>query len=284
MILVEEFKDCLPTDIKTYLDEQKVDNLHQAATQADDYALTHGGSFSRPNTRSLEATNKAPGETRHDQGSGTNPRDRNGSHQSGNSRVPPSPTCYYCKRKGHVKTECPALAKKTRQNAIVAPPRVKDINSAHAVVGQEKVPDVYEPFVSQGTVSLVGSGEENPVTILRDTGVSQSLVLGSVLPFSDQSDTGTKVLLQGVELGTISVPLHKVFLRCSLKTGPTVIGVRSSLPVKGITVLLGNYLAGGRVVANPKVSDKPQMLTDDDGTTKHLSELFPACAVTRAMQ
>ena len=284
LILVEEFKDCLPTDIKTYLDEQKVDNLHQAATRADDYALTHRGSFSRPNTRSLEATNKAPGETRHDQGSGTNPCDRNGSHQNGNSRVPPGPTCYYCKWKGHVKTECPALAKKTRQNAIVASPRVKDVNSAHAVVGQEKVPDVYEPFVSQGTVSLVGSGEENPVTILRDTGASQSLVLDSVLPFSDQSDTGTKVLLQGVELGTISVPLHKVFLRCNLKTGPIVIGVRSSLSVKGITVLLGNDLAGGRVVANPKVSNKPQMLTDDDGTTKHLSELFPACAVTRAMQ
>ena len=28
----------------------------------------------------------------------------------------------YCKRKGHVKTECPALAKKTRLNTIVAPP------------------------------------------------------------------------------------------------------------------------------------------------------------------
>ena len=283
LILVEEFKDCLPTDIKTYLDEQKVDNLHQAATRADDYALTHRGSFSRPHTRSLEATNKPPGEMKHDQGSGVNPRDKNGSHQTGNSRVPPGPTCYYCKRKGHVKTECPALAKKTRQNAIVAPSKQKDVDLNHEVMGQEKVPEVYEPFVSQGTVSFVGSGEENPVTRLRDTGASQSLVLESVLPFSDQSDTGTNVLLQGVELGTISVPLHKVFLRCSLKTGPVVIGVRSSLPVRGITVLLGNDLAGGRVIANPKVSDKLQMLTDDDGTTKHLSELFPACAVTRAM-
>ena len=283
LILLEEFKDCLPTDIKTYLDEQKVDNLHQAATRADDYALTHRGSFSRPNTRNLEAMNKS-GEMKHDHGSGVNPHDKSNSRQSDNSRVPSGPTCYYCKRKGHVKTECPALAKKTRQNAIVAPPKQKDVDWNQAVMGQDKVPDVYEPFVSQGKVSLVGSGEENTVTILRDTGASQSLVLESVLPFSDQSDTGTNVLLQGVELGTISVPLHKVFLRCSLKTGPVVIGVRSSLPVRGITVLLGNDLAGGRVVANPKVSDKPQMLSDDGGTTKHLSELFPACAVTRAMQ
>ena len=90
LILVEEFKDCLPTEIKTYLDEQKVDNLHQAATRADDYALTHKNSFSRPNPRSLDATNKAPGETKNDHGSGTSPqnlRDRNGSRQSGSSRV-----------------------------------------------------------------------------------------------------------------------------------------------------------------------------------------------------
>ena len=34
--------------------------------------------------------------------------------------------------------------------------------------------------MSQGTVSLVSSGEENPVTIM---GASQSLALESVLPF-----------------------------------------------------------------------------------------------------
>ena len=89
-----------------------MDNLHQVATQADNYALTYRGSFSRPNTHTHKAANKVPEETKHDQGSGVNPRDRNSSHQCGNSRVPPGPTCYYCKRKGHVKTECPALAKK----------------------------------------------------------------------------------------------------------------------------------------------------------------------------
>ena len=78
---------------------------------------------------------------KHGQGSGVNPRDRNGSHQTGNSRVPPGPTCYYCKQKGHVKTECPALAK-NRQNAIVTPPRQKDVDLNHDVMVQEKVPDV----------------------------------------------------------------------------------------------------------------------------------------------
>ena len=41
LILVEEFKKCLQSDVKMYLDEQKVDGLHQAAVLADDYSLTH---------------------------------------------------------------------------------------------------------------------------------------------------------------------------------------------------------------------------------------------------
>ena len=49
--------------------------------------------------------------------------------------------------------------------------------------------------MSQETVSLVGSVEESPVTLLRDTGASQSLVhvLEGVLPFSGDSATETSV-------------------------------------------------------------------------------------------
>ena len=41
LLLVEEFKKCLQSDVKMYLDEQKADNLHQAAVLADNYSLTH---------------------------------------------------------------------------------------------------------------------------------------------------------------------------------------------------------------------------------------------------
>jgi len=52
--------------------------------------------------------------------------------------------------------------------------------------------------------------------------------------------------------------------------------------VRGITVLLGNDLAGGRVIESPRVSEVPQMKFDKV-SEKQISELFPACAVTRAM-
>ena len=39
MVLLEEFKD--KSDIRSHLDEQKVEELEKTAVMADDYALTH---------------------------------------------------------------------------------------------------------------------------------------------------------------------------------------------------------------------------------------------------
>ena len=41
MILLEEFKDKVRPDIRSHLDEQKVEELEKAAAMADDYVLTH---------------------------------------------------------------------------------------------------------------------------------------------------------------------------------------------------------------------------------------------------
>ena len=46
-ILIKEFKRCVHDDIKTYLDEQKFENLAKAAAYADDYALTHQSTFNK---------------------------------------------------------------------------------------------------------------------------------------------------------------------------------------------------------------------------------------------
>ena len=41
MVLLEEFKDKVRPDIRSHLDEQKVEELEKAAVMADDYALIH---------------------------------------------------------------------------------------------------------------------------------------------------------------------------------------------------------------------------------------------------
>ena len=45
LLLIEEFQACVPTNIKTYIDEQKATTLHQAAILADDYSLTYRSAF-----------------------------------------------------------------------------------------------------------------------------------------------------------------------------------------------------------------------------------------------
>ncbi|KAI2665845.1 Transposon Ty3-G Gag-Pol polyprotein [Labeo rohita] len=46
LILLEEFKWCLPERVVVYLNEQKVNSLSQAAVLADEFMLTHKGVFS----------------------------------------------------------------------------------------------------------------------------------------------------------------------------------------------------------------------------------------------
>ena len=44
-MLVEEFKHCIQSDVKIFLDEKQVETLEEAARLADDYYLTHKVSF-----------------------------------------------------------------------------------------------------------------------------------------------------------------------------------------------------------------------------------------------
>ena len=44
-MLVEEFKWCINSDVRAFLNEKEVQNLDVAARLADDYSLTHKTSF-----------------------------------------------------------------------------------------------------------------------------------------------------------------------------------------------------------------------------------------------
>ena len=142
----------------------------------------------------------------------------------------------------------------------------------------------YKPFISEGVVSLVGDeNSSQKVKILRDTGATQSLMLHSLLPLTENSFTGANVLISGVEMGVL-VPLHEVNIKSSLINGNIVIGMRSSLPVEGISLILVNDLAGEKVMVDPRVVQKPR----DDEITERLAEkfpgIFPASVVTCSMK
>ncbi len=102
-----------------------------------------------------------------------------------------------------------------------------------------------------------------------------------MLPFSSQSYIGTDVLIRGVELGCVPLHLHNIYIKSNLISGPVKIGVRSHLPVEGVSMILGNDLVGGKVFPCPIVSTEPDVEAQTD-VSKMFPSVFPTCAVTRA--
>ena len=95
-------------------------------------------------------------------------------------------------------------------------------------------------------------------------------------------DTGATMFIQGIGLAPVSVPLYTVYLRSGLVTGPVVVGARPILPVQGISLLLGNDLAGSKVIPGLAVDNKPKLTKDVDKLDTLIPGFFLACVVTRA--
>ena len=142
----------------------------------------------------------------------------------------------------------------------------------------------FAPFIMDGFVSLPGDPSVRvPIKIVRDTGASQSFLLENVLPFCDMTSTGCSVLVRGFEMGFVNVPLHEISLQSDLVTGTVTVGIRPSLPIAGVAMLLGNDVCGGKVLPGPIVSHvSPKTLTCDD-LSVNFPEVFASSVVTRAM-
>ena len=213
-----------------------------------------------------------------------------------NSSQDHRPTCFYCRKKGHVISECitrqrdqKAKGKEAFPNALTTLKAEPKSFIPKSQVSKDKfkydfVQEVYELFLSEGTVSLLHDKSiTKPIRILRDTGASQSLILAEAIPLSGKSHSGKSVLIQGVECGLVTVPLHQVNLKSDLVSRTVTVGARPSLPIGGVHLILGNDLAGDKVVVNPVMTEKPEVTTTIDPIEEEIPDLYPSCAVTRAM-
>ena len=322
LMLVEEFKWCINSDVRAFLNEKEVENLDVAARLADDYSLTHKTSFVNkpfprkpfnpqlkftPQSRPFSPQSKPYSPQLGPKSNPINPSD-NSSHSftpkprfSGENKGQsplPQPICNYCKQSGHIISESIALKRKREKERQESPKptgltslrlkpqsSIQDENPILAKTSEtDAVMEIYEPFLSDGSVSLNSDfAQSTPIKILRDTGASQSLILADALPFSEKTSSGTSVLIQGVECGFINVPLHNIYLSSDLVTGLVAVGIRPSLPFKGVHLLLGNDLAGDKVVADPLLTSTPCVDQPPDPIEQEIPDLYPSCAVTRAM-
>lgn len=202
--------------------------------------------------------------------------------------------CRYCLEVGHWKNECPILKSKqgrgkNRNSAPVLlmsclphmPGDVEgNLSETKRSCFENRLNTGYGPFMSKGFVSLVEGHERVPVRVLRDTGSSESFILESVLPFSSSSHIDRNVLIRGITLQTLSVPLHKFILQSQLVDGEVTMGVRPSLPVEGVDIILGNNLAGESVwpVLSPSPIVTPKSLSAQECREGENA----SCVVTRS--
>ena len=61
------------------------------------------------------------------------------------------------------------------------------------------------------------------------------------------------------------------------------VGIRQTLPFKGVHLLLGSDLAGDKVMVIPLVTDAPCTDQSPNPIEQEPPDLYPSCAVTRAM-
>ena len=304
MILLEEFKNCVHPAIKNYIAEQKASTLSKAAEMADEYFLSHKhllqkGSPQQTFQRTFHSNkNRFEGSSSSNKTTDSKPTDTKSTFQKTqwNSSQDHRPTCFYCRKKGHVISECntrqrdqKAKGKEAFPNALTTLKTEPRSFVPKSEVSKDKyrsdfIQEVYEPFLSEGTVSLLhDTSITKPIRILRDTGASQSLILAETIPLSEKSHSGKSVLIQGVECGLVTVPLHQVNLKSDLVSGTVTVGARPSLPIEGVHLILGNDLAGDKVVVNPVMTEKPEVTTTIDPIEDEIPDLYPSCAVTRAM-
>ena len=301
LMLVEEFKRCINSDIKSFLDEKQVETLEAAAILADDYALTHKVSFinkSNPSRRPFfpqSGSKHSPSNPSGNYSQTFTPKPKSSAENKDQNPLS-QPICNYCKRTGHIISECLHLKRKKEKQEGLKPTGLTSLQSKPQSCVKEEDPiqterpetdsvmEIYEPFLSDGFVSLNSDyAQSTPIKILRDTGASQSLILADTLPISEKTSSGTSVLIQGVECGFVNVPLHNIYLSSDLVTGLVAVGILPSLPFKGVHLLLGNDLAGDKVVVNPLLTNIPCIDQPPDPIEQEIPDLYPSCAVTRAM-
>ncbi|XP_057674676.1 uncharacterized protein LOC130905366 [Corythoichthys intestinalis] len=264
LILMEDFKNSLSDRLATYLNEQKVTDVSEAAVLIDEYVITHRHHIDKKDDFEKRDKSKSSFKSRSWSGRGSSP-------PSAERR------CFLCHKNDHLIANCPER-KNDDCKAESSPIGLCAVRSEPVRV-HEGGGSSYEPFMLDGCVSI-GSGKKCSVRILRDTGAAQSFILSDVLPFNEESSCGSSVLVQGIGMEYLSVPLHCVNLSCDLLAGTFSVGVRPSLPMPGVTFLLGNNIAGGKVTSVLEVVQQPESQPDELGQA--YPDVFPVFVVTRA--
>ncbi|XP_069195558.1 uncharacterized protein [Procambarus clarkii] len=269
LILLEDFKDCLSGDLKTYLEEQQVETLSAAATMAEEYILTH-----RPSAKYVPRYYQRRFDKPHEEEETPVPRSAKKTPPSSPRRTSPSSpkhrsprrnmVCWTCGQKGHIAARCRGRRGGGARREVMLMSCGTSPAGNQSTTTQEG-PRLFSPHTSGGYVSSDHTGRS--VVVLRDSGAAQSLIVKNSLPEGVSVDGRQQVVLVGFPRTQYIAPLVTVHLDSPYFSGTCALAVVDTLPVAGIDVVLANDLVTDWSTNLPKVADESTGTARSEVTT-----------------
>lgn len=262
IIAIEEFLRKVPHSINVHIIDKEETDLIKAAKLADNYALIQKSPTRE--RKHLHSNVRLPGSSEGAEATKT----RDGKLAKSN------PVCFFCKKSGHVITNCPDPKCKVAKMAANKP--VASIQTL-----PPKANDPFQPFRSTFKVSLGPGQPKHPVRIARDTCAAQSLNRQSALSNISDNYTGEMVYLRDFH-NPFPAHLARVDLRCGLVQRFVKVGVSEDkkLPIPNVDLTLGN----DRSLVYPSViiCMSPLSETPTADFEQNQPGLLPSCAITRS--
>ncbi|XP_068205624.1 uncharacterized protein [Palaemon carinicauda] len=260
VILLEQFIRGVPIDVQRYLFEREVTTLQRAAVLAENYSLI------KPHHHSQRQSKKSPGNVSEEKKS-------SGSYSKSLSEV----RCYKCNQLGHMKARCPSNYKEGKSESSGSNMAIRKVQQEILVSHCDRLDNEFAPFKFDGVVSVSDDlGRSVPVRIVRDTCSSNSLIVKGKVPGLEKTFTSDRLVVRSLG-GLVTVPLCRLYLHCGLLARYVTVGVVDELPIRGVDFLMGNDLAGGKVVPSPIVVDTPLEVSPVEDPV-----LYPSCVVQRS--
>ena len=211
----------MPEEVRVHLSERKTDVNYEMAALADEYTLTHRKTKEKAYTGSrVKFKAELSPEGR--------PKEGNRRTFQSSSRTV---VCYKCGKAGHIAIRC-QLGKGPERNQTQS-------GKPQGAVTTARGNKSYRPWTKRGVIRGPHGGPVE-VSILRDTGASQSLLLRNKLPKGVIEAAHETVMIEGIGGKRVKIPLCKITSKSQWKNEPIQVGVVDKLPMKGISLILGN--------------------------------------------